>query len=175
MELEQSEPTPKKGRFGHDKPGKDAASTGTGVIIKGPLRGGRKSVDKNESGKKAGKKPELDKEPEEEVDEMTPAKRKRGRPKVFGKKDDGMSGDEMAGPSSDTTPTTSAKKGKSASSTLTDSGKRKSGRSTKSKSEEDVQEKSAQKKDKVNSICNFCSCKKLGKVAKISFESDPSR
>lgn len=85
---------------------------------------------------------------------MTPAKRKRGRPKSFGKKDDGLSGDEMAGPSSDTTPTTSAKKGKSATSDqpITDSGKRKSGRSTKSKSEEDVQEKSTQKKEKVNII-----------------------
>jgi sister-chromatid-cohesion protein PDS5 len=152
--LEQGEPTPKKGKFDDEKPAKRAASTGgTGVIIKGPSRGGRKSVDKTDSGKKTGKKSELEKEPEEEVDEMTPAKRKRGRPKVPGKQDDEMSGDEVAGPSSETTPTTSTKKGKAAVSekpSTTDSGKRKSGRPTKSKSEEE--EKSAQKKDKAAAV-----------------------
>lgn len=155
--LEQGEPTPKKGKFDDEKPAKRAASTGTGVIIKGPSRGGRKSVDKTDSGKKTGKKPELEKEPEEEVDEMTPAKRKRGRPKFPGKQDDEMSGDEVAGPSSETTPTTSTKKGKAAvieQRTTTDSGKRKSGRPTKStKSEEE--EKSAQKKDKVHGLRNL--------------------
>ena len=152
-ELEHNEPTPKKGKVENEKRGKGGAGTGAGVIIKGPSRGGRKSVDKNESGKKGGKKVELEKEAEEELDDNTP-KRKRGRPKGTGKKDDGQSGDEMAGPSSDTTPTTSAKKGKSGTGeqrSVTESGKKR-GRPAKPK-EEDVQEKSAQKKDKVHSDC----------------------
>lgn len=149
-ELEHSEPTPKKGKVDSEKRGKGGTGTVTGVIIKGPSRGGRKSVDKNESAKKAGKKVELEKEGEEELDDNTP-KRKRGRPKGSGKKDEGLSGDDMAGPSSESTPTTSAKKGKPASSeprSLTESGKKR-GRPAKAK-EEDVQEKSAQKKDKVH-------------------------
>ncbi|KAG0553459.1 hypothetical protein KC19_12G013000 [Ceratodon purpureus] len=150
VELEHSEPTPKKGKVDNEKRGKGGAGSGTGVIIKGPSRGGRKSVDKNESAKKAGKKVELEKEGEEELDENTPSKRKRGRPKGSGKKEEALSGDEMAGPSSESTPTTSAKKGKPAGSEarpLTESGKKR-GRPAKAK-EEDVQEKSAQKKDKV--------------------------
>lgn len=154
-ELEHGEPTPKKGKLDNEKRGKGGSSSGTGVIIKGPSRGGRKSVDKNESGKKAGKKVEAEKEAEEELDDNTPSKRKRGRPKGTGnKKDDAVSGDEMAGPSSDTTPTTSGKKGKSGTSEqrpLTESGKKR-GRPAKPK-EEDVQEKSAQKKDKVHDRC----------------------
>lgn len=145
-EVEHSEPTPKKGKLENDKPAKGAGTTGTGVIIKGPSRGSRKSVDKNESAKKAGKKPELEKEPEEELDENTPSKRKRGRPKGSGRKDDAISGDETAGPSSDTTPTVSAKKGKPVSSeprSLTESGKKR-GRPAKPKPEEE--EKSSQKK-----------------------------
>jgi sister-chromatid-cohesion protein PDS5 len=122
-ELEHSEPTPKKGKVDSEKRGKGGTGTGTGVIIKGPSRGGRKSVDKNESAKKAGKKVELEKEGEEELDDNTP-KRKRGRPKGSGKKDEGL-------PRS-----------------LTESGKKR-GRPAKAK-EEDVQEKSAQKKDKVH-------------------------
>lgn len=148
-ELEQGAPTPKKGKLENDKPSK-GATTGAGVIIKGPSRGGRKSVDRNESAKKVGKKSEVEKEPEEDLDESIPAKRKRGRPKGSGKKDDGMSGDEMAGPSSDSTPTTSAKKGKSAT-PMPDSGRRKPGRPAKNKLEEDVQKKSAQKREKVRS------------------------
>ncbi|XP_024361717.1 sister chromatid cohesion protein PDS5 homolog A isoform X2 [Physcomitrium patens] len=155
LEMEEKsvrEPTPKKGKLGNDKSTKGAATVGTGVIIKGPARGGRKSVDKNESAKKSAKKPEVGKEPEEDLDEKTPAKRKRGRPKGSSRKDDGISGDEMAGASSDTTPTTSAKKGKPVAGdrSLTESGKRKPGRPAKAKSDDDVQEKSAQKKEKVN-------------------------
>lgn len=151
--MEHNEPTPKKGKLENDKPAKGAGTTGTGVIIKGPSRGGRKSVDKNESVKKAGKKTEP--EPEEELDENTPSKRKRGRPKGSGRKDDGVSGDDMAGPSSDTTPTISAKKGKPVSSeprSLTESGKKR-GRPAKLKSEEE--EKSGQKK-KVHIVILRC-------------------
>lgn len=147
-EFEHSAPTPKKGKLENDKSSK-GGNSGAGVIIKGTSRTGRKSVDKTESAKKVGKKPELGKEPEEDLDENTPAKRKRGRPKGSGKKDDGISGDEIAGPSSDSTPTTSVKKGKSAT-LLPDSGKRKPGRPAKNKSEDDLQEKTSQKKEKVN-------------------------
>ncbi|XP_024357694.1 sister chromatid cohesion protein PDS5 homolog A isoform X2 [Physcomitrium patens] len=146
-EFEHSAPTPKKGKLENDKSSK-GGNSGAGVIIKGTSRTGRKSVDKTESAKKVGKKPELGKEPEEDLDENTPAKRKRGRPKGSGKKDDGISGDEIAGPSSDSTPTTSVKKGKSAT-LLPDSGKRKPGRPAKNKSEDDLQEKTSQKKEKV--------------------------
>lgn len=153
--MEHSEPTPKKGKIENDKPAKGAGTTGTGITIKGPSRGGRKSVDKNEPAKKAGKKPEPEKEPEEELDENTPSRRKRGRPKGSGRKEDGISGDEMAGPSSDTTPTISAKKGKPVSSeprSLTESGKKR-GRPAKPKSEEE--DKSAQKK-KVHIDIIYC-------------------
>lgn len=146
-EVEHTEPTPKKGKVETDKPARGAGSTGTGgVIIKGPSRGGRKSVDKNEPAKKAGK---LEKEPEEELDENTPSKRKRGRPKGSGRKDSdaAVSGDDLAGPSSDTTPTISAKKGKPVSSeprSTNESTGKKRGRPAKPKTDEE--EKSGQKK-----------------------------
>lgn len=141
--MEHSEPTPKKGKLENDKRTKGTGTTGSGAVIKGPSRR-RKSVDKNESARRAGKKAES--ESEDELDDNnTHLKRKRGWPKGSGRKDSGVSGDEMAGLSSDTTPTVAAKKGKPVSSeprSMFESAKKR-GRPAKPKAEE---EKSSLKK-----------------------------
>ena len=111
-EPEDGEPNHKRGKH------ESAVIVETGAPVKGTPRGGRKSVDKNGSAKISGKKPQKSEIQEDngmEVEENTSAKRKRGRPKSTGKKE-GMeetSGADLAGPSTDTTPTTSVKKGKS--------------------------------------------------------------
>lgn len=145
-EQEDGEPNHKRGKH------ESAVIVETGAQ-KGISRGGRKSVDKNGSAKKSVKKPQKSEIQEDngmEVEENTSAKRKRGRPKSTGKKE-GMeesSGVDLAGPSTDTTPTTSVKKGKSPTSnqrSLLEFVQKKPGRPAKTS-----EDGSARKKEKVN-------------------------
>lgn len=148
--MEEGEPNHKKGKHDNDKLAKGIGAE-TGVTIKGPARGGRKSIDKNGTAKKPAKKAESEEETVKTPVENTSAKRKRGRPKGSGnKKDEAVSGDEAAGLSSDTTPTTSAKKGKPATSNqrslLEYVQKNKPGRPAKNKTEQEGHDGSSQKK-----------------------------